>query len=193
MLPKTYEFTVLFGIETDTYDMLGYAVEERFKQVDSNVKLIVNTFVNNHIGKQVVAYPPYSSKPVNGKPLFWWARNNKLKEITMPKREIEIYDFVCTYIKEISIKDVKRTIEKAIASVDGDFRQEIIIKRWHEVLHVNKNVKLTMASFHISCSSGTYIRELVHMLGEETGSGAIASDILRTSIGNYQLKDAITL
>src|SRR6266516_7262353 len=48
-LPKTYEFEALLGIETDTYDILGYVQEAITKETDRNVRLIVNTFVNSHI------------------------------------------------------------------------------------------------------------------------------------------------
>jgi len=194
-LPKTYEFEVLLGIETDSYDILGYVKNVITKEVGKNVKLIVNTFVNNHIGKQSHSYPPYSSKVVTGKPLFWWAKNNKLNEITIPKREIEIFDFKCIGVDEISLEILELKINKAISLVTGDFRQEKILKRWGKVFSSseNKSAKLTTIKFSISCTSGTYVRELVHQLGKEIGCGAIALNILRTSIGNYELKDSVKL
>lgn len=50
-----------------------------------------------------------------------------------------------------------------------------------------------LASFIISCSKGTYIRKLVHDLGEEIGCGAFLYELKRTKIGSYTLKDAIEL
>ncbi len=69
-LPKSYEFEVIFGLQTDTYDLLGYLKEENTKQITPNVKIIVNRFVKSMLGKNMQSYPPYSSKPVKGKPLF---------------------------------------------------------------------------------------------------------------------------
>jgi len=188
-LPKTYEFEVMFGLQTDTYDLLGYAEESEIKLVSKNVNIFVNTFVENHIGKQWQFYPPYSSKPVDGKPLFWWAKNNKLAEITIPKHQIEIYEFQNIAIGEVTLKEIKLKIEQAIPHIHGDFRQEKILKRWEQVFgnEENRKGKLLTATFHITCSSGTYVRELAHQMGQELGCGAIAGDILRTNIGNYTL------
>lgn len=41
-------------------------------------------------------------------------------------------------------------------------------------------------------SSGTYIRALARDIGRELGTGAYASGLKRTQIGNYELKDALT-
>lgn len=46
-------------------------------------------------------------------------------------------------------------------------------------------------SFNIVCTSGTYIRTLVHDLGEKLGVYATAIELKRLRIGNYSLNDAI--
>jgi tRNA pseudouridine55 synthase len=189
-LPKTYEFEVLLGIETDTYDILGLIQQNNGAQNAKYVNLIVNTFVSSHVGKQIQSYPPYSSKPVNGKPLFWWAKENKLSEITIPTKEIEIYQFDLVRISEIQIKDLQSRVQEALASVQGEFRQKEIKKRWKEFFDQTAQTTFTTVTCTISCSSGTYVRELAHELGEEIGCRAIAIDILRTKIGDYELKDA---
>jgi tRNA pseudouridine55 synthase len=191
-LSKTYEFEIVFGLESDTYDLLGYSKTVNVKK-PINVNLIVNTFVNKHIGKQLQSYPPYSSKPVNGKPLFWWARNNKLHEIEMPKKEIEIYDFICLSLGVITVVELKQKINDSLKSVNGDFRQKEILTRWDTVLKELKNKTQQTAKFSITCSSGTYMRELIHQLGKELGCGAVAIDIFRTGVGDYTIKDAIKI
>ena len=194
-LPKTYEFEVIFGLQTDTYDFLGYLTESTIKPIKDNVNLFVNSFVNKHIGKQWQSYPPYSSKAVKGKPLFWWARNDRLSEIEIPTQEIEIYEFTCLGVGEISMKELQQKVTKTIGLVQGDFRQEIILKRWNEAFSFSKNhkQKLKTAQFRINCSSGTYVRELVNQLGKEIGCGAVAINILRTAVGEYTLKNAFNL
>lgn len=193
-LPKSYEFTVCFGLQTDTYDVLGIVQNKTLQQPDTNVNIFVNTFVNKHQGKLIMKYPPYSSKTVNAKPLFWWARNNKLDEIIIPTREIEIFALSCLSIGEISVSSLKQKIETAINSVHGDFRQEEILGQWdHLFSTVNQNVKLKTAAFSITCSSGTYIRELTNSMGEELGCGATTIDILRTAVGEYTIDQAQTL
>jgi len=65
----------------------------------------------------------------------------------------------------------------------------MISERWEEMIK-NKTQLLTTATFRITCSSGTYVRELANQLGDEAGCGAIAIDIFRTSIGQYKITDA---
>jgi tRNA pseudouridine55 synthase len=191
-LPKTYEFEVLLGVQTDTYDILGLIKQNKKILNKTNVNLIVNTFVSNHIGKQIQSYPPYSSKPVNGKPLFWWAKENKLSEITIPTKEIEIYQFELLGINEIQPKNLQSRVQEAIASVQGDFRQKEIAKRWTEFFDQTKQTAFTTATFTITCSSGTYVRGLAHELGRKMGGG-IALDIERTAVGEFTSVDAIQL
>jgi tRNA pseudouridine55 synthase len=45
-------------------------------------------------------------------------------------------------------------------------------------------------NFTSRVSSGTYIRSLVTDLGELLGTGAYMSDLRRTSIGDFELKEA---
>ncbi len=47
-------------------------------------------------------------------------------------------------------------------------------------------------SFRVLCSKGTYIRSLARDFGETLGVGAHLSELCRTSIGEFKLKDAET-
>ena len=193
-LKKTYEFTVVFGIETDTYDLLGLVKDMEIKPPPENVNLIVNTFVNNSLGKKLHRYPPYSSKTVKGKPLFWWARNNKLEEIKIPTHSLEIYAMECLEIEKVSLSVLQKKVKQSVNSVRGDFRQEEILSRWKEFFtKPNNRQSLQKAKFTISCSSGTYIRELIHQLGEEVSCKAVAFDIERTAVGDYNANGALKL
>jgi len=50
-----------------------------------------------------------------------------------------------------------------------------------------------IARFSIECSSGTYIRSLVHDMGQKLGCGAHLAEICRTAVGEFSLEQAITL
>ena len=189
-LPKTYEFEVLFGLETDSYDVLGLVKPWREDKPTENVNIIVNSFVHKHIGKTEQPYPPFSSKTVHGKPLFQWAKEKKLHEITIPHKEIEIYEFVNENISVITTHQLQEYIRNAVGSVHGDFRQEIIMKTWEDYFAKIKQLEFQTAKFRISCSSGTYVRGLAHALGRELGTGAIALDIKRTAVGDYTILEA---
>jgi tRNA pseudouridine55 synthase len=54
-------------------------------------------------------------------------------------------------------------------------------------------VRVPVVRFSVTCSKGTYIRSLVHEMGEWLGCGAYLSALERTRIGPYRLADAVTL
>lgn len=47
--------------------------------------------------------------------------------------------------------------------------------------------------FEVECSSGTYIRSLIHDIGCEIGSGAVMTALTRESVGSYRSLDATKL
>lgn len=47
--------------------------------------------------------------------------------------------------------------------------------------------------FTVEVSSGTYIRSLIHDVGEALGCGAIMTALRRTRVGDFELKDAKTI
>lgn len=62
------------------------------------------------------------------------------------------------------------------------------------VNHLNLiSYKYPMLSLEADVSSGTYIRSLAEDIGRELKTGGYCTKIVRTRIGDYYLKDAITL
>ncbi len=55
------------------------------------------------------------------------------------------------------------------------------------------SVDMPVAAFRVVCSTGTYIRSLAHDLGQALGTGAYLSELRRTRIGAFSVKDAITI
>jgi tRNA pseudouridine55 synthase len=54
-------------------------------------------------------------------------------------------------------------------------------------------IELPVVHFKVVCSTGTYIRSLASDFGAALGCGAYLSNLCRTRIGNFLLKDALTL
>ena len=52
---------------------------------------------------------------------------------------------------------------------------------------------LPKISFEVRVSSGTYIRSLVHDIGEKLGCGAVMTALRRTRVGDFLLEDAQTI
>jgi tRNA pseudouridine55 synthase len=50
-----------------------------------------------------------------------------------------------------------------------------------------------IARFVVECSSGTYIRSLVHEMGQKLGCGAHLAEIARLAVGEFSLEQAVKL
>jgi len=211
-LDKKYDFSVLFGFSTDTYDILGKVVGKSLsnklffgkqelalplrasrpgpsKSLLPRSEHIISLIKNNlkyFKGKLKQKYPIYSSKTVNGKPLFSYARKGESVEI--PERDIFIKKIDFKNIRKISGEKLFVNIKKRIKNVKGDFRQKEILKIWQNKLLGQKSQKeFYIAEFKINCTSGTYVRGLANSLGEKLNIPALAFSIKRTKVGKFHI------
>jgi len=188
-LTKEYYFEVLFGFATDTYDILGLITEQKpYSDIDKTMLLRATA---GYKGKQKQLYPAYSSKPVKGKALFEWAREAGLDDVDIPEKEIEIFNIQCEKITSIGKDDVWRDIERRIAKVKGDFRQRDIGKSWMEALLGSPMREYVIASFKVSCTSGTYVRSLANGIGQDLGTPSLAWSIVRQKVGDLIIRDSL--
>jgi len=182
-LDKEYDFEVLFGFTTDTYDILGKVTKTRNLIVTKeNLEKIIKKELKNFKGKFVQSYPMYSSKTVSGKKLFQYARNGE--DVEIPKREVCVKNLKLNKLRRVGSDVVKKSIIKRINKVEGDFRQKEILKIWDRV--IEKEIYYFVASFKIKCSSGTYVRGIANSLGENLSVPALAWSIKRTKVGKYK-------
>jgi tRNA pseudouridine55 synthase len=187
-LPKEYEFECLWGISTDTYDPLGLITSISPTAPQENE---IQKLAGGLVGKREQTYPLYSSKTVDGKSLFSIARGGRADEIEIPKKEIEIFSLKVIGSRKISGEKLLQEVKNKISKVQGDFRQAETIALWESSLvpFLKENFLITKMSAEVS--SGTYIRSLVDFMGQGFGTGAIAYSIVRTRVGEYNLKDSI--
>ena len=209
-LNKQYEVTVLFGFATDTYDLLGIVksspemLPQRTHKFSAenllNARAVAlassseTTFASelesklkNFTGKIEQKYPPYSSRTVDGKPLWMWAREGLLDEITIPTHQVYISNIEIINESQISKDELSIYIKNEIAKIAGDFRQEEILKSWDDILKNTDQENFFCVKLRIDCGSGTYVRVIAHELGEALGIGALAMHIKRTKIGDYTI------
>ncbi|RJR30083.1 hypothetical protein C4564_01090 [Candidatus Microgenomates bacterium] len=185
-LNKTYRFEILWGFESDTYDILGITNKHRQRAVS---EIQIRRLIAPLLGTRTQKYPPYSSARVNGKPLFWWARENRLNEISFPEKQIQIFSVRLLDHRYVQADKLLCDINNRIALVKGDFRQKEILSSWASVLGTNE--KHMISELTITCSSGTYVRALCHNMGKAMNTAALAYSITRTCIGNHSLKSDI--
>jgi tRNA pseudouridine55 synthase len=185
-LEKTYELTILFGIETDSYDILGLPLLHQTTALTTSQKKRLHTHLTKLPGTRIQTYPPYSSKTVNGKPLYYYARRNLLGDITLPKRAITISSASATKATEITSVALLRLIRSRLENVSGNFRQKNIGDEWTRILSTSSAIFSTQ-TWVITCSSGTYMRSISHEAGKVLGCSALALGIKRIRIGEYRL------
>lgn len=188
-LPKTYKAEILFGFSTDSCDLMGLVT-----QTDKEDVIIeeVEKAVKKFEGKIALRVPPYSSVPVEGKPLFEWAQKNLLHKIKIPRSKTTIHSINLTSFKEITKIQILEKLE-VIKSVNGDFRKEEILNSWTSALSSFENDNFQIALVEVFCSSGTYVRSIARELGQKLGTESCLFSLIRNSVGEYNIGNSIPL
>ena len=84
-------------------------------------------------------------------------------------------------------KDGKRLYESARQGIEVKVDPRQITIQEFEITKIN----LPNIEFRVLCSTGTYIRSLVHDFGQALGVGAYMSGLRRTKIGTFNVEDAM--
>ncbi len=192
-LDKEYEFKVLFGLATDTYDLLG--IVKTKPRTSPNAEVIINEgpikdYIKNLVGKRKQKYPPFSSYRIDGKPLFQWAKEGKMNEVEIPEKEVIIHKSKFLKGSKINTQKLQNLIIDRVSKVKGKFRQREILKRWKIYFKESKVKEFPVMKFEITCSSGTYVRGIANDLGKLTNTGALSLRIRRSRVGDYTIENA---
>lgn len=147
---KSYVADILFGIDTDTYDILGKVLNENHSFILNN-ELIDNAL--KELKEEKFQYPPiYSAIKVNGKKLYDYALENK--EVKILPRPIKIDE-----LYRINEYEEKRVKIKILAN-RGFYVRSLI----HDL-----GIKLgTYATMNELCrvSAGQFTLDMANNLGE---------------------------
>ncbi len=174
---KEYYVEFLLGFSTDTGDVLGLLTNVDIKEVnESKTKDSLQNLKN--ITEQI--YPWYSSKTVEGIPLFEYARKGDFS-VQRPVKDISIYSVDSEGFKQKDSKEVLDSIVSDINLVQGDFRQKESVQLWKSVQDKFPE-KLTLISCNIRVSSGTYIRGLTEILSKDLNTPVVVYKLVRTKI-----------
>ncbi len=194
-LDKEYEFEVLFGFSSDSGDVLGLA--EYDTKINTTKLTQLNTLsIKKFIGKISMPFPKFSSKTVDGKPLFLWTLEGRLGEIEMPIKNSTIYKLKEIGARKISSEDLHKSILEKINSIPKitdpskalgeDFRRNDIRAKWNELFKQALEKEFQIIKFSCTASSGTYMRSLAEEIGKSVGVKSLAYSIHRTKIGRYK-------
>lgn len=196
---KEYEFSVLYGISSDSGDVLGIAKESPTVTI-ATAK--ISPVLTELTGTLTLPYPIFSSRTVQGKPLHTWAMEGRLAEITIPEKTSTVYSLILEKTRTISRADLVKEVLAKIGllakvtdprkALGNDFRRPDVLRSWEEI---NQSGSATdtflIASLTCSASSGTYMRSLAEKIGNMMGTTGLAFSIHRTKIGKYNSTTAV--
>lgn len=188
-LSKEYVLDVLFGFSTDTYDILGRVMETGDSSGIKRERIA--KALNQFRGELSQEYPPFSSKVVEGKSLFEWARSNAISSLVLPSRSVTVYEISLEGMYKVEEPDLLSYIKESVEKVNGDFRQEEVLRLWEQNLKAAGSRRFACATIKIICSSGTYARSIAHGLGAELGVPSLALHILRTKVGDFSVEKSL--
>jgi tRNA U55 pseudouridine synthase TruB len=107
--------------------------------------------------------------------------------MVLPRRTVTIYDIELKAMYKVDEPTLLAYIEENVNKVQGDFRQDEIMRLWKRNLRKEGSREFPCATIEISCSSGTYARSIAHGLGQELNIPALSLHILRTQVGEYDI------
>jgi len=195
-LDKEYQFSVLFGMRSDTADVMGRLTQDT-SLVSPITRKQLNKETKSFIGNIELPYPHFSSKTVQGKPLHTWAAEGRIGEIKIPTKCSTVYNLRCidaytetrndVYIQSLKNINSIAEVTELRKALGNDFRRDDVRKDWDIFLNTgSKDDVFYIATFTCICSSGTYMRTLAEKIGERIGVSSLAYSINRTIIGKYK-------
>lgn len=147
---KEYVVEVLFGVKTDTGDVLGL--------IDSVNNEEINFDLQKFVGPFEYDYPTYSSPNIK--------KVLKGEKVIHKKQKGEIYNIENLGLKKYSSAELKNIIFNKLSqcNMEGDFRLDQIKQGWN-VYFENNDKGFQVLTLHVACKSGTYMRILARELG----------------------------
>lgn len=192
---KTYEFEIIFGVSTDSHDLLGLTQEITEHQLDiEKMFQLVLKELPHFLGKQKQVQPAFSAQRVEGKSGFDLATENKTFNQTI--NDIEIHSIVVQKKSEVLLNAFEKKLIEKINLIEGDFRQSEILARWKKTikkLGENSIVKLPILTLQATVSKRTYIRAITRDLSKKIGVPVTTLSIVRTINSGFDKKSCQNL
>lgn len=186
---KGYEFEIIFGIATDTYDGMGKITKINLEK-NINAEILLN-LKDKFLGKYLQKIPPFSTKKIKGKHMHEYARKGQFVEI--PIKAGKLYQFILLDFSQIKTEIFVKKIIKNVQIINGDFRQNEIIEDWKNFLQKNPEQKLYKAKFYVETSKGIYIRSLSQDICKELDTVGFVYNLKRIKNGKYSKQNSAIL
>lgn len=147
---KEYGVEVLFGVKTDTGDVLGLTEGENNEEILYDLE--------KYIGPFEYEYPTYSSPHIK--------QAMKGEKVIHRKQNGYVYSIENMNVRKYSSDELKNIIFYKLeqCNMKGDFRLDQVKQGWNKFFENNKN-EYKILTLKVKCKSGTYMRVLARELG----------------------------
>jgi tRNA pseudouridine55 synthase len=190
---KVYVAQILFGIATDSHDLIGLPTSAVTLNLEIDPKKL-DTALQDLNGAYSQTLPAFSAKRTNGGSYFDLAKKGiPFKKDTYP---ITIEEITVLSSIKVPIEDVRTYQADRLKLIQGDFRQAEIKIAWSDLLSANQTdtqLQMPVLSLLIRCSKRTYVRAIVRDLSMKLGLPAVLYSLVRTENGPYSIKDCVCL
>jgi tRNA pseudouridine(55) synthase len=186
---KEYEFEILWGVATDSGDLLGMIQELRLGVNSSDISDLESA-LQSFVGEYEQALPDFSARRWKGKSAFDFAREGK--EIPVKTRRVKVLEAEVLGKEKIGIEEFLALQQEKVAQVRGDFRQEEILSDWREKfadIASKEDNELIVSKLRVVCSSGFYVRQFIQDVAKKIGVPALAFSIVRTRNGSFEREE----
>lgn len=175
---KKYEFQILWGVSTDTHDLLGL-IEDTTPTAQPNFKNL-KEIQAHFVGEQRQEIPTFSAKR---------SQDTQYSNIT-------IFDLKHNDTQLIPAHSIIDQLNQVIPKLTHDFRQEAILKkwqRWFKTLPDRDRTSLLVTTHTATTSKRAYVRGLVRDLSKKMSIPATTFHINRIANGPHTAADCICL
>ena len=190
---KTYEFKIIFGIKTDTDDIMGLV--NGFEQSGCRDEDIINykKAIDEICSCTTQHFHPFSAIKIrmNGKrqSLHQWTLEKKMSIDDLPIKSVNVITKEYGDPQKLCIhayyKHIKERLSKISSLNRTTFRVPEIECKWDEVMQTigqSDNNEVLILPVKLRVSSGFYIRMLPYYLKEQYNIPAHIYDIHRTEL-----------
>ncbi len=157
-LDKWYDYEAQLGLTSDTYDCTGeLQVIATQSELQSITQQQVEQVIQQFTGNLTQVVPAFSAVKRRGKKLYELTRSGNLDMSLLPSRDITV------------------------------FQHELLSMQWQEDRADSLGTRKLVIRGRVHVSSGTYIRSLIHDMGQALGVGAVMVGLRRTAVGEYRV------
>jgi len=159
---KTYEFSIVVGISTESDDIMGKIHTTQEFNMDDTVGAI-RTFIDTEILNQTIQkYHPISAikirlRPGKKQPLWYWTKLGLLSDTDLPSKPVTVFSVdEIVDPTPINFSDYLNVVTNRLSLITNKeaFNIEQIVDSWNTV----SVKKLVMLTYRIKVSSGFYVR-----------------------------------